>query len=364
MTRRITANDIVRAIGELAIDRAYYYINPKTKGRIQIVRVDYPEGPIVIKRFDPNKGKTLSQAKEETISPKMLWRVANAIRNGQPFNMDRVLGGSYNTRSVLETLMAHTPEFYFCYPGRIEDVDGTTKIQHGHKHLVWLLETPHEPGVAKRTETEVVISEIPNQEVFYDALVVPDEARSEGIDIDIERRHAQIQVALIMIGLQLGFRTWVAQNDKGIIYKNQKIGEMDGVVVNLGAEKLVSNYPDAVKAALLIDTIWFKNGRLMPAVIEVEHSTGVTSGLTRMKGFHDALPPFPTRYVIVASDEDREKVIREANRDQFKALNTRFFSYSAVEELYALCQRRKLRGVTEEFLDTFMEPVVEGIQVG
>lgn len=100
----------------------------------------------------------------------------------------------------------------------------------------------------------------------------------------------------------------------------------------------------------------------MPAVIEVEHSTGVTSGLTRMKGFQDALPAFPTRYVIVAADEDREKVIREANREQFKSLNARFFPYSAVEELYGLCQRRKLRGVTEEFLDTFMEPVVEGIQ--
>ena len=53
----------------------------------------------------------------------MIWRVANAISEGEPINFDRVLGGSYNTRSVLESLLASTPEFYYCYPGRIMDID-------------------------------------------------------------------------------------------------------------------------------------------------------------------------------------------------------------------------------------------------
>lgn len=360
--RRLTAYDIVRIISQLPTDRAYHYVNPRTKEQIHIVRVDLPEGPIVIKRYNSAKGEALVDAKEESISPKMIWRVANAFQNGQPINFDRVLGGSYNTRSVLEALVAHTSEFYFCYPGRIEDADGTTKIRHGHKHLVWLPDTPHKPGVTQETKTDIVISEVPNLEVFYDALVVPDELAQPHIDIDVQRRHAQMQIALIMIGIELGFRTCIAQNDKGIIYHDKKVGELDGVVVDLSRERLVSSYPEAVKAALLIDCIWFKNGRLMPAVIEVEHTTGVTSGLTRMKGFHDTLPPFPTRYVIVAPDNDREKVIREANREQFKTLNTKFFPYSSVEELYGLCQRRRLRGVTEEFLDTFMEPVTEGLQ--
>jgi type II restriction enzyme len=33
-----------------------------------------------------------------------------------------------------------------------------------------------------------------------------------------------------------------------------------------------------------------------------------------MKNFKDKFPPFPTRYVIVAPDEDRDKVIKEANK--------------------------------------------------
>lgn len=159
------------------------------------------------------------------------------------------------------------------------------------------------------------------------------------------------------MGLQLNFRTWIAQNDKGILYQNKKIGEFEGVIASLKDEKLMSGSEDAVRAALLIDCIWFQKGTLMPAVMEVEHSTGVTSGLSRMKNFKDKFPPFPTRYVIVAPDEDRDKVIKEANKPQFADLNTRYFPYSAVEELYALCQKRKIRGIKEEFLDCYMEAV-------
>ena len=96
----------------------------------------------------------------------------------------------------------------------------------------------------------------------------------------------------------------------------------------------------------------------MPAVMEVEHTTGVTSGLTRMKGLQDAAPALMTRYVIVAPDDDRDKVVEEANRPQFTSLDTRFFAYSAVEELYYICTHRTLHGVEFEFLDCYMEKTV------
>lgn len=355
---KITAYDLIHAINQLPRDRYYHYINPKTKGIIRLVRVDLPSGPIIIKRFDPAKGETEGQAKEESISPQMVWRIANAFIPSAPLNVDRVLGASYNTRSVLEALIAHTPMFYYSYPGRIENIDSTTKIKSGHKHIMWIPDKPHGIGVLERADTEVVISEIPNMDVVYDSVVLPEAHGEPGLDIDIKRRHAQIQIALVMIGIQLGFRNWVAQNDKAIVYKGKKVGEIEGVIVTLNKEALIAGFPEAVKSALLIDCIWFKNHRLMPAVMEIEHTTGVTSGLTRMKNFQDILPPFPSRYVIVAPDEDKEKVLQEANKEQFKSLNTRFFPYSAVEELYSLCQRRKLKGVTEEFLDCFMESAV------
>jgi hypothetical protein len=333
-------------------------LNPKNKGLIKIESVALPEGPIRIKRFDPSKGQTVSGKKSESISPQMIWRFANVIRQNQPINVDRSFSGSYNTRSVLESLLAHTPQFYHCYPGRLESINTRTAIKRGHKHLLWNPDSPHEIGVVKEIKTDLVISEVPALEAYYDALVLPSDLDVESLDIDIKRRHAQIQIALYFIGKQLGFRTWIAHNDKGIKYQNKKIGEFEGVISKLEDEVMIKSHVDAIRAALLIDCIWFKNARFMPAVMEIEHSTGVTSGLTRMKNFYDRVPIFNTRYVIVASDDDRQKVIQEANKPQFAELKAKFFPYSAVEELYALCQKRKLKGVTEEFLDCYMESIV------
>jgi type II restriction enzyme len=352
--RIITAKDIVKAISRLPKNQAYYYVNPSTRTILKIEGITLPEGPITIKRWDPEKGQTEKDAQEQSISTQMIWRIANAIRDNVPVNFDRVLGGSYNTRSALEALMAHTTEFYVCWPGRIESISASTEVKRGHKHLVWKPNQPHELGVIKETDTDIVISEIPGQEVVYDSLGLTS-ANEEGLDIEIARRHAQIQIALIMIGQHLNYRTWVAKNDMGIIYKQKRLAELEGVIPSLSDNTLISPWHDAVKAALLIDVIWFKNGRLMPAVIEVEHTTGVTSGLTRMKKFQDVTPPIMTRYVIAASDEDREKVMQEISHPQFKSLNAKFFPYSAIEELWALCERRKIQGVTDEFLDSFME---------
>jgi type II restriction enzyme len=260
---------------------------------------------------------------------------------------------------VLEALLVHTPQFYTCNPGRIENINNTSKIRRGHKHVIWCPDEPHQNGIIHFKETDIRISEMPVIDAYYDVLSIPDYLLSGTIDSGLQRRHAEIQVALVMIGQQLGYRIWVAQNDRGIIYNNRTIGEMEGVVATLDQGVMVAGFDEAISAARLIDCVWFKNGRLMPAVMEIEHTTGVTSGLTRMKGLQEALPPFLTRYVIVAPDEDREKVVREINRPQFHSLNARYFSYSSVEELYALCQRRKIRGVTEEFLDCYMESVLE-----
>lgn len=122
-------------------------------------------------------------------------------------------------------------------------------------------------------------------------------------------------------------------------------------------EGIISAFPGAEPSARFIDCIWFQNHRFMPAVMEVEHTTGVTSGLTRMKGLQNTMPAFNTRYVIVAPDDDREKVIDEVNRPQFLSLDARYFSYSAVEELYYICTHRNLHGVTQDFLDCYMEKV-------
>lgn len=356
---KITAANLVSAIHQLPKNQEYNYINPKTKGLIRIVDVTLPEGGISFKRWTPSNGETSDNAKVESISNQLIWRIANAFSENQPINIDRVLGASYNTRSVLESLIAHTPQFYFCYPGRIEDIAGNVEIKRGHKHLMWLPSEPHKNGVSAEKKTNMAISEIPLQSVSYD-LILPPAIEDAEIDVNIARRHTQIQIALYLIGLHLGFRTWIAQNDRGIIYNDKPLIEQNGIVKSLQDEPMVYPHDGAVQAGLFIDCIWFQNHKLMPAIMEVEHSTGVTSGLTRMFNFYTKLPRFQTRYVIVAPDDDRQHVIKEASKDMFKPLNTLYFPYSAVEELYYLCEKRNLnkQSVTEEFLDCFMEKAV------
>lgn len=361
MKQRFTAYNLVRAISQLPRNVNYNYVNPTTKGLIRIENVLLPAGPIQIRRWNPTKLETPDKAKLESISSEMIWRVANAINEGDPINLDRILGGSYNTRSVLETLIALTPEFYYCYPGRIKDIDGHSSIEHGHKHLIWLPNEPHKQGVLiEKKLPNMAISEIPMQSVTYDNLILPQSMTLGGeMDIEVVRRHTQIQIALYLIGLQLGYRTWIAQNDKGIIFREKPLIEQPGIISSLTNENMISAFPNAEPSAKFIDCIWFKNGRYMPAVMEVEHTTGVTSGLTRMKGLQDAAPALKTRYVIVAPDDDREKVVEEANRPQFLSLEARFFSYSAVEELYYICTHRNLHGVELDFLDCYMEEIIK-----
>src|SRR5690348_16347820 len=262
---KLTASDIIQAVGKLPTNRAYNYIEPATTTKILIDEIRRPLGPITIKRYNPGRGRGRGSASRAGISANMISRVANAIRPNQPINIDRILGASYNTRSALEALLAHTPEFYVCYPGRIES-GVSMSVKPGHKHLMWCPDDPHESGTVRERRTDIVISEILSADAVYEALELPAElAETPGIDIQIARRHAQIQIALVVIGQRLGFRSWVARNDKAIIYNEKRLGEMEGVVEDLDQESLIAPHSGAIKAALLIDCIWFRNARFMPA---------------------------------------------------------------------------------------------------
>lgn len=355
---KITVNNLVSAIDKLPKDQWFDYMS-YVGTKVKVVNVIKPNGPIIISRYNPKKGQKISDKKTESISTSMLTRISNYIVPEVPFLIDRILGASYNTRSALECLLAHTPEFSWAQLSRIEISSSSSEIKPGHKHLIYTPDNPHPVGQPFELKTNQIISELPVEYAIYDEIGGVNVTNQ--IDIDIQRRHLQIQVALIEIGKYLGFRTWIAHNDKGFTYGAKKIGSLEGVVNSLKDEKLLSAFPEAQQAAWLIDCIWFRNGKFLPAVIEIEHSTGITSGLTRMKTLYDVLPPFPTRYVIVAPDEDREKAFKKANVPQFHDLDVKYFSYSAVEELYSLCKRRKINkdAVNESFIDCFMERCVD-----
>lgn len=354
---KLTAYNLVNYINGLPRNRNYNYVHKSNHGLIHIDDIMLPSGPVYFRRWNPAKKETINQAKTESISSEMLWRLANAIEEGCPVNVERVFGASYNTRSVLEALIASTPEFYYCYPGRIKDIDGKSTVEKGHKHIIWIPDKPHENGkLIKYNVEHMAISELPAQTVTYDSLTLPPELVKNDVDINILRRHTQIQVFLYSIGQQFGYRTWIAQNDKGLCYKGIPLMNYPGIVSDLKDENIISSFRGAKNAAKFIDCIWFDGDKCIPAIMEVEHTTGITSGLSRMKNLYDSLPKFETtKYIIVAPDEDREKVIAEINKEQFRELDAWYFPYSAVEELYDLCRRRKIRGIKHEFLECYIE---------
>jgi hypothetical protein len=192
----LTASNLVRAIGQLPRGNRYNYVNPRTRGIIKIVNVIMPEGPITIKRWNPEQGETEQGVREESMSTEMIWRIANAFQLHQPINFDRVLGGSYNTRSVFEALLSYTPEFYFCYPGRYEIIADRTSIKRGHKHLAWYPDEPHALGVQIEKHTEIIISEMPTVDAVYDAIQMPEVPADAEIDPEIQRTHSLMQASL------------------------------------------------------------------------------------------------------------------------------------------------------------------------
>lgn len=354
---KLTALNLVKDIGHLDSNLILEYPNPKTKTKIKITSIELPEGPIFIKRWNPTKLETEANAKIESISSAALWRLAAAIKPNIPLNIDRIFGASYNIRSALEAILLHTPSFFLCYPGRMESKGDQTKIRTGHKHFIFKPETPHKLGIIEKVElSNSFVAEI-DRELMFDSLAI--KSTKNAAELDIERKHAQIQVMLVKIAEAMGLVSWVAKNDHSISYGSKKLIEFDSVIKDLRLQPALMGYHKSPKAGELIDIIWFdKYGMKIPAIIEIEHSTGVTSGLTRMKGFRDESPELShMTYIIAAPDKIREQVLKKASKPQFKAMNIKYLSYSAIEDLFLLCQR-KLKGIDNiKFFHTFLEDI-------
>ena len=169
-----------------------------------------------------------------------------------------------------------------------------------------------------------------------------------------------MQVALLKIGNALKFKTWIAKNDHSIMVGNTRLVEMEGAVKSLDDVKILYT-AESKKAASLIDCIWFdQDFKFMPAVLEVEHSTGVTSGFTRMLKLREELPSVITKFTIVAPDNLRNKVVSEANNPAFKQMDGNFMGYSTVRELYGLIEKYSLSDVVQrQFIDPFIERLTE-----
>lgn len=351
-TETLTVSSLVLQIKRLPRVSIPY---PSGKGECRIVDVQPPEGPILFKRR--NDTTPWERCKTECISGPLLWRVVNALNTGIPIQIDRVVGASYNCRSVLEAIIAACPNFFICRPNRYAIIAGQVSIKKGHKHLLWKPDQKHELPSPTMLDIQGYISEVPSVDVYFDCVEVPDpitKVAAEQVDPEIKRMHSLMQVALCDCATWLNMRPWVAVEDHGIKYHGKSILELPNMVNDLKNENVISNYPKAIKVAKHVDCLWFNGG--LPFAFEVEHSTGVTSGLTRMNALRTQLEFCRTNYIIVAADEARADVLKKAADPQFEDMPLGFLPYSAVTEFHAFTKRHPNRGnVKKEFVLTFVE---------
>jgi type II restriction enzyme len=331
---KLTAADLVREINTLKRGEPYRYAEIQTKTKVELIGVELPEGPITI----------LRDGKRASISVNQIWQLANALSDKRLVNVDELYKGSLNTRSAFEALILHTRYCYLCYPKRLDPQGSTYRVKTGHKHIYWNPDEPHKIG-------EII--EIPTEQMVY-SVEVPVGTNVD--DINLKRRHTQMQVALIEIGKRFGFKSWIAVEDKHIEYEGQRLDALESVLNDLSEHPIFRlPYEEAIETARHIDCIWL-DSKSPRAFFEVEHSTGVTSGLLRMLKFKTDFIPLETRYIIVADDNQRTDVMNKANEEYVLGLHPYYFPYSAVEELYSLCQRRNIKGINNDFLESFLEP--------
>lgn len=352
----LSAADIVSMIVHLGTREAYHYYRRKTK--IRISHITRPEGPIKFTRWESHQDE--SRATSGAISANQL-RTASSVfsrRPNYPIHFDRLFSGGGNSRSALETLLAHTPHFFICYPERTNVYTGRT--DRNLKHIMWCPGATHPPGQIHTKDYQQIISEVELDLDFGNIGLASLALGQEFDSIETKKIHTQMQVALVRIGKALAFHTWIARNDRAITVAHTTLGELDGVIPSLDDVRILYNQ-ESKKAASLIDCIWFSaDFKYIPAVIEVEHTTGVAPGLTRMLKLKETVPSISATYTIVAPNDIRNRVVAEANNPAFRALRARYMAYSTVRELYGLIQRYRLsKSVDRTFIEPFMEPVVE-----
>ncbi len=140
--------------------------------------------------------------------------------------------------------------------------------------------------------------------------------------------HTEVQGWLRDLGLALGFRVWIASNDRSRNYLDGRLA--DGCMDEFPPE--VGTAADAIR---LIDVVWFEaDADHVAAAFEVEHSTSIYSGIVRMLDL--ALgSPFAANgtLFLVAPDERRGEVAQQLRRPAFKRISELSIRYLPYGEL-------------------------------
>jgi len=151
--------------------------------------------------------------------------------------------------------------------------------------------------------------------------IPPDEDEQESPEID----HNHVQWMLAKIGKNMGYKIWIASNDRSKKYQDEIIGsfsEKELPALGLG--------DDAQKIVRYIDVIWLEGSKRIAAAFEIEKSTSIYSGILRMSDLVAEAPNTNFPLYIIAPENRMKKIERQLSRPTFQALDLhercKFFS--------------------------------------
>lgn len=147
-----------------------------------------------------------------------------------------------------------------------------------------------------------------------------------------DRTHTEIQIWLRDLGLALGYKVWVAANDRGRTY--------DGGMLSAGC---LDSLPPSVESLSgvdsirLIDILWIdSDSERVSAAFEVEHTTSIYSGIVRMLDLALSSHLHATGGLFLVAPDAREEEVRtQLRRPAFSRvsdLQVRFLAYGELEK--------------------------------
>lgn len=359
MEPRLTPKDMLEAIAGLK-PKWFGYVNPGSESAARVAEVNPARRILRIERRGGNKLGLCRKHRAKPISQATLELVASALSSMQPISLDAILKGGGNTRSLLEAVVARLPEIHVVYLRPADASGAPVPGSRPHKHIVWLPAVRHASGVVNVLAAAELGRLLPSASFLEAGKQAPCLTRGEkGGRKKKDTVHVEIQAGLADVAHRIGLKSFVAVNDRGRRVNGKPIARHPGVIDSLANAPGFSGNSEAVARGKRIDMIFF-DGDVIRAAIEIEHTTGVTSGLTRMNGLRSVLRGKRVgAWIIVADDSQRDLVIREAMRPDMVRLKAKFMSYSNLQRLFRVCAEGPFNEkMPIRFLSNFYEECV------
>lgn len=124
---------LLELINELSPNTYFKYI--RSDEQCEYIKIDMSEPRVYSKTPD---------GKDHSIADTYLQVLAERIEKNVPFNISQLMNNSGSNRPIIETIIAHTKEFYWYQNGRA-------------KYVVWIPTKPHIPGELKEwTDSSII----------------------------------------------------------------------------------------------------------------------------------------------------------------------------------------------------------------